>query len=153
MNTIKISSTVSVRENVYCDESYCILGCNSGSFTRLTPQFCQRICFYCLHNRKRVLNRWLFPEFHLFQDRDYLEVFPPNITKPYREVSECHNRWQKPPPRKKPGDGEDPASSDWNVLDQVYKTITLHDSSRLNTAVWATPCSLVVISYMITIIW
>jgi len=88
----------------------------------------------------------------LFQDTDHLEVFPPNITRSYREVSECHNRWQKPPPRKKPGDGDDPASSDWNVLDQVYKTITLHDSSRLNTAVWTTPCSLVVVSYMITII-
>ncbi|XP_069692739.1 MOXD1 homolog 2-like [Periplaneta americana] len=93
------------------------------------------------------------------------EAFYPNITKPYEEVSTCHNRWKKPRRRKKPGDGqsdeEDDASDEDEENDvdgedgdktKVYSSISLQESSRLNTGdrpSCKTVCLLLVITYCI----
>ncbi|KAJ9581419.1 hypothetical protein L9F63_023400 [Diploptera punctata] len=64
-----------------------------------------------------------------------LEEFYPNITQPYREQSSCLNRWKKPRRRKKPGEDEDIREK------EIYDSISVHESSRLNKAecIWVSP--------------
>ncbi|XP_021928626.1 MOXD1 homolog 2-like [Zootermopsis nevadensis] len=72
----------------------------------------------------------------------------PNISKPYEETSTCHNRKSKPHRRKKPGQTESEGEADEtserdedNYVDEehgdktkVYSSISLQESSRLNTS-------------------
>lgn len=88
---------------------------------------------------------------YLFQGTEYIEAYYPDITKPYEEVSTCHNRRSKPHRKKKPGDGQQesedreaggPSEQDVdNYVDgedggktKVYSSISLQESSRLNTS-------------------
>jgi hypothetical protein len=79
-------------------------------------------------------------------------VFPPNITKPYRDQRPCRNKWKKPRPRKKPGDVDEPSSNDRDPLDQIYNTVNIHESSRLNNGAWIAPCFFVFIPYILSVI-
>jgi hypothetical protein len=88
----------------------------------------------------------------MFQGTEDLEVFPPNITKPYRESSPCHNRWKKPRPRKKPGEVDEPSSRDRDTIDQIYHIVKVHESSKLNNGAWNAPSSFVFISYIVSVV-
>lgn len=79
----------------------------------------------------------------LFQGTENFEAYYPNITKPYEEASMCHTRRSKPHRRKKPGDREAGGTSEEDVDNyvdgedgdktKVYSSISLQESSRLNT--------------------
>lgn len=86
--------------------------------------------------------------FMLFQGTENVESRYPNISKPYEETSTCHNRKSKPHRRKKPGQTESEGEADEtserdedNYVDEehgdktkVYSSISLQESSRLNTS-------------------
>jgi hypothetical protein len=93
----------------------------------------------------------LMNKIDLFQGTENFEAYYPNITKPYEEVSTCHNRRSKPHRKKKPGDGqlesEDGEAGGTSEEDvdnyvdgedgdkaKVYSSISLQESSRLNTS-------------------
>lgn len=93
--------------------------------------------------------------FVTFQGTENFEAYYPNITKPYEDIDTCHNRRSKPHRRKKPGEAQmasgDRAAVGTSEEDsanfvggededktKVYSSISLQESSRLNSSTRST---------------